>query len=142
MPRRDERASIKTIKSGKTLSVGELVNSLQPSKDQWGLHFEKPSANAQPVQPSINGGDSSKQDDNNDFNSNASITSDELKVNLLALYGKMKFAKHLMSRGKRLLKKEETDLADAAVSDAETVVKTEVETTDAVEEEIIDTALL
>ena len=83
---------VKTIKDGGTLSVGEILNSLEPTNDDWALRLVPPSQIAPPDRhpPSLSKAQADKE---------AVQDSDEsLKVSLLGLWGRMRFAKHIYNK--------------------------------------------
>ena len=110
---------VNAIKSGQTLTVGEVINSLKPSQDQWGLHLEKPSDITQPVTPDNNGGNSSNPDNvinNKDSQSSTTsdTSSDKIKVNIFGYAMKIKMSSHLIKKiwNKATKKEDKKDSGD------------------------------
>lgn len=128
---------VNAIKSGQTLTVGEVINSLKPSQDQWGLHLEKPSDITQPVTPANNGGSSSNPDNvinNKDSQSSTSndTSSDKIKVNIVGYAVKIKMSSHLIKKiwNKVTKKEDKKDSGDKSDDDfrenAESDVKRDI----------------
>ena len=91
---------VNAIKSGQTLTVGEVINSLKPSTDQWGLHLEKPSEITQPVTPANNNGGSHSNagNVNNNTDSQSSTTDDKLKVNIWGYGMQIYMSSHMVKK--------------------------------------------
>ena len=86
------QSDIKTIKSGQTITVGELLNSLKPSNEQWGLHPLQPSNN-QPTQPTT------KKHTQSPNNSNPKDPDGKpVSVSLLGYKGRLKAARRIKER--------------------------------------------
>ncbi|QBE69011.1 hypothetical protein SynWH8101_1427 [Synechococcus sp. WH 8101] len=155
---------VNAIKSGQTLTVGEVINSLKPSQDQWGLHLEKPSDITQPVTPAHNGGNSSNPDNvinNKDSQSSTSndTSSDKIKVNIFGYAMKIKMSSHLIKKiwNKATKKEDKKDSGDKSddnirenaesdvkrdISSEENILKSDLEADLANEESaIVDTVV-
>ena len=141
---------VNAIKSGQTLTVGQIVNSLEPSGDSWGLTLPSPEKPA-PVTP----GTSSNATPEAGRNPSEVQPTDPVKVNLLGFKGHINFAKKIYTKtfgkksdpikdGAKAVKDDaETDF-DAAIDDVEKDVAHDAEHTieDVVDTDIADAEAL